>query len=205
MPVRYFTSGPHRGVARRGPLAAALAGAFCGPLAILLLSGCHRDGPSAALSASGQQPTLTLQQLMTARIDPAADALWDAVAYIATESGVEDRQPRTQAEWLALRSSALTLLDATGELAAHRHLIVATNRTPGPGELSSAEIERRIAADPAAFGTFARGLERATQGALAAIDARNAQALLDAGGTIDEACEACHVTYWYPDQQRGRP
>jgi len=71
--------------------------------------------------------------------------------------------------------------------------------------LSSAEIERRIAADSTAFGAFARGLERATQAALAAIDARNAQALLEAGGTIDEACEACHVTYWYPDQQRARP
>jgi cytochrome c556 len=86
-----------------------------------------------------------------------------------------------------------------------RDPVVGADRTPGPGELASAEIERRIAADPAAFATFASGLERAAQGALAAIDARNAQGLMDAGGTIDEACEACHVTYWYPDQQRARP
>ena len=37
--------------------------------------------------------------------------------------------------------------------------------------------------------------------ALAAIDARNPQALLEAGGAIDAACEACHVTYWYPNQR----
>ncbi len=204
MPVRYFTPAPHSR-ATRCPLTVQrlrylACAALAATLAALLLSACHRGG-----SSSDQQPTLTLQQLMTGRIDPAADALWDAVAYIATESGVEDRQPRSQGEWLALRTSALTLMDATRELAARRPVLVAMDRTPGPGELSSAEIERRIAADPVAFGAFARALERAAQGALAAIDARNAQALLDAGGTIDEACEACHVTYWYPDQQRARP
>ena len=91
------------------------------------------------------------------------------------------------------------------ELASRHDLIVAPDRKPGPGELSSAEIERRIAANPAAFAAFARGLEHAAQGALAALDAHDAQALMDAGGTIDEACEACHVTYWYPEQRRSRP
>jgi cytochrome c556 len=34
--------------------------------------------------------------------------------------------------------------------------------------------------------------------ALAAIDKKDADALSDAGETIDEACEQCHLKYWYP-------
>jgi hypothetical protein len=34
--------------------------------------------------------------------------------------------------------------------------------------------------------------------ALKAIDEKNASALSDVGGAIDEACENCHTKYWYP-------
>jgi hypothetical protein len=27
--------------------------------------------------------------------------------------------------------------------------------------------------------------------------------LMNAGGVIDAACEACHVVYWYPKQLQG--
>jgi hypothetical protein len=33
---------------------------------------------------------------------------------------------------------------------------------------------------------------------LDAIDAKDPQRLFDVGGEIDEACEACHLVYWYP-------
>ncbi len=36
--------------------------------------------------------------------------------------------------------------------------------------------------------------------ALKAIDAKNAAQLSEIGGVIDEACEQCHTTYWYPNQ-----
>jgi cytochrome c556 len=139
---------------------------------------------------------------MDTRIDPAADAIWDSVAYIATERGVEDRRPRSDEDWQSVRASAMALLTATRELGAATPHVAAVSKDPGPGELSPAEIQRRIAANPAAFNGFAHGLEAAGQKALAAIDARDVQALMDAGGIIDEACEACHVTYWYPDQAR---
>jgi cytochrome c556 len=42
-------------------------------------------------------------------------------------------------------------------------------------------------------------LRDASLQALSAIDSKNATALLEAGGTIDAACEACHMTFWYPD------
>ncbi len=73
---------------------------------------------------------------------------------------------------------------------------------PGLGELSHAEIQRKIDSTHDSFAQFARNLQDAALKALTAIDAKNAQGLMDAGGVIDAACEACHVTYWYPNQNR---
>jgi hypothetical protein len=148
--------------------------------------------------------TATIQELMDGIVDPSADTLWDSVAYIATTKGVEDRQPRTDEEWKAVRTSAITLIEATNLLSMPgRRVATAAGRPqPGLGELSSDEIQQRIDTTHDSFVQFAGNLQGAGLKALAAIDARDAQGLLDAGGAIDEACEACHVTYWYPDQSR---
>ncbi len=143
-------------------------------------------------------------------VDPSADVLWDSVAYIATKKGVEDRQPRTDEEWKTVRYSAITLIEAANLLsmpgrsvaAAHDPAVPAA--PPGLGELSHAEIQQRIDSTHDGFTQFARNLQDAGLRALTAIDAKNAQGLMEAGGTIDEACEACHVTYWYPNQNSSR-
>jgi len=141
-------------------------------------------------------------------IDPSADVLWDSVAYIATTKGIEDRQPRTPEEWKAVRISAITLIEAAnllsmpGRRVAAVHLPGEAPAVPAPGELTHEEIQQRINSTHDVFVGFARNLQNAGLKALAAIDAQNAQGLMDAGGTIDEACEACHLTYWYPNQTR---
>jgi hypothetical protein len=33
-----------------------------------------------------------------------------------------------------------------------------------------------------------------------AIDRRDLDAMLELGGTLDEVCESCHITFWYPNQ-----
>ena len=135
---------------------------------------------------------------MVGRVDPAADALWDSVAIIVSSKGTEERRPRTAAEWQAVRGQALTLIKATDLLGMRGRRVAATAAAPGPGELAAPEIQRRIDANHAAFGAFASALRAAGQQALAAIDARDPQRLMDAGGVIDAACEACHLSYWYP-------
>jgi len=150
--------------------------------------------------------TATIQDLMDGIIDPSADVLWDSVAYIATPKGVEDRQPRTDEEWKTVRNSAITLIEAANLLSMPGRSVAAVHEPadspPAAGELSHAEIQQRIDATHDGFTQFARNLQDAGLKALAAINAKNAQGLMDAGGTIDEACEACHVTYWYPNQSR---
>ncbi len=38
--------------------------------------------------------------------------------------------------------------------------------------------------------------------ALRAIDARKLDGISDAGGTIDAACEGCHLQFWYPNEKK---
>jgi hypothetical protein len=198
------------------------------PGAILIVAGCSQDTataaaerrPAARSTRSGQPTqtvqqaqatgqyrlTATIQQLMDGIIDPCADVLWDSVAYIATAKGVEDRQPRTDEEWKTVRNSAITLIEAANLLSMPGRRVAATHgptdTPPGNGELSHAEMQQRIDSTHDSFTQFARNLQDAALKALSAIEAKDAQGLMDAGGTIDEACEACHMTYWYPHQNR---
>jgi hypothetical protein len=171
------------------------------------ITGCSRQAAPAPQAPVAQyQLTATVHDLMEGLIDPSADTLWDSVAYIASASGIEDRQPRTPEQWQAVRTGAVNLIEAANLLSMPGRIVANDSSgdppRPGPGELSHAEIQARIDATHEAFVQFAHGLQAAAMQALAAIDARNAQALLDSGTTIDDACEACHVTYWYPNQRR---
>jgi cytochrome c556 len=59
-------------------------------------------------------------------------------------------------------------------------------------------MEGLINQDRQTFINNAHALQDASLAALAAINKRNPQALLDAGEAIDTACENCHLKYWYP-------
>jgi hypothetical protein len=65
-------------------------------------------------------------------------------------------------------------------------------------ELGPEEIQTVIDGDRAAWVKFAHGLHDAGMVALKAIDEKNVQGLQDAGEGIDNACEQCHLKYWYP-------
>jgi hypothetical protein len=36
---------------------------------------------------------------------------------------------------------------------------------------------------------------------LSAADTQNTQRILDAGDTMDQVCEGCHLKFWYPGQK----
>lgn len=148
-------------------------------------------------------PVATVQDLMLHLVDPSADALWQSVETVYSEAGEEKRQPRTPEEWSAVKRHAMTLAEAANLLMIERQ-VVATEAPPEKmGYLGTKEIGERIAANLAEFNRFAVLLRETATQALKAIDAQDADALLDAGGPIDAACEGCHLTFWYPGQ--GRP
>lgn len=132
-------------------------------------------------------------------VDPAADSIWGAVEIVATLDGTVEKRPRTDDDWHALRRHAVTLMEAG-------NLLVMPGRTVArPGEQAGDqrvdrhpdEIEALIARDRPMWISHAHALHTAATTTLEAIDARNLKGLIDAGEVIDQACEACHQTYWY--------
>ncbi len=139
---------------------------------------------------------------MDSIVDPSADALWNSVATLVSTDGVEEKRPRTEEEWQAVRHNAVALVEATNLLLMRPRAIARPGvKSENPGiELEPGQIEQIVRADPEAFTRLAHGLHDAAARALQAIDAKDAAGLSDSGETIDVACENCHRKYWYPDQ-----
>lgn len=156
---------------------------------------------AAASVAPGIQPYASLQEVMDGIIDPAADDLWGSVETTVSSEGVQEKQPHTPAEWAEVRRKAITLIEASNLLAIEGRQVGAK---PFPAEaegaLDSVQIQRRIADERAVFVVFAGSLRASAQQALAAIDARDPAALVQAGGALDGVCEGCHINFWYPNQ-----
>jgi hypothetical protein len=135
-------------------------------------------------------------------VDPAADALWDAVSSTTTAAGIEEKRPVTEADWLEQRRQALRLYEGAGLLLAPGRTVAGRGQALEDAQiaavLSPAQIDRRIAADPRKFRQRALDLQAAARLALDAARAKDVAALLRAGSSIDAACERCHLDYWYP-------
>ena len=141
-------------------------------LAAALQFGCGEAPKLPAPPASALRPVLSLKQLMEWVIDPAADAVWDSVKTIITEQGTKEIAPQTDEQWEAVRHGAATLHESA-------HLLTLEGRARDRGEWTRA----------------ARGLMEAADEALKAVEAKNPQAVFDAGGRIYNACSNCHRRY----------
>jgi hypothetical protein len=173
---------------------------------LVLLSACQQPEAQAhAQAVQPIQPVTSLQEVMHALVDPSADAIWNSVSTVMTKNGVEEKQPRTDEEWNTVRLNALRILAGASLLQVEGikvvrdgTKIVDTHET----YLNEAGIAAAIAKDPAAFAATARVLQANAQELLAAIEARDVQRLLVAGGHMNEiSCEGCHLKYWYPNQK----
>jgi len=138
---------------------------------------------------------------MDAEIDPSADFIWASVGTVITKDGIDERQPRSAAEWKEVRRRAITLIEATNLLLLpHRRVAIPAFPSIAPGVLGSDEIQLKLNGNRAAFNALALTLRQAGLRVLQAIDRRDVPALSRAGEALDSACEACHIANWYPHQ-----
>ena len=170
-------------------------------LAMTGLAGCSAAGPESSISPF--LPRASIQEIMNSQVDPAADLLWEAVSSETTAEGTVDHHPQSEQEWLELRHAAIRLIESANLLVMEGRQVAGDGHqledAHVPGISSAAEIQRAIDADRATFVTHAHDLHGAATRMLAAIDRRNPAELIEAGGTLDEACERCHLKYWYPN------
>jgi hypothetical protein len=186
----------------------------CAVLAALLgVSACQKTAVTAAdpTPVSTPAPPATpfrikasIQELMDAVIDPAADALWDSVSITETAKGTVFHQPKTGEEWQEARRHAIALIEGTNLLVMDGRKLVA----PGSpvldegtsGVLGSEEGQKLFDAKHPTFVEFAHALRAAGEQMLTSIDKKDATGMMNAGAAMDGVCESCHLTFWYPNQ-----
>ena len=177
--------------------------------AMCLLVGCSKPAPEQPPppAAPPYHPVASIREVMNSVIDPNVDVVWNAVKTDIDHGKQIEHAPANDDEWAAVRHSAITVAEGA-------NLLMMPDRAvapPGAGslapgiELAPDQVRALIDKNPAGFAQFARSLQDSLQPALAAIDKKDSLALFEAGDKIDEVCESCHQTYWYPANAAGKP
>lgn len=186
--------------------------ASCGLLGLLVAGCAPKESAVTAQSAQAAPPAVSplkpiagIQDVMASMIDPAADFLWESVSTTVTRNATVEKRPRTDAEWAEVRRQAIILTEGANLIMMDgRHVVKEGSRLEDhgtPGNLTAEESEKAIAANRASFIAFAQALRDVGVSMLAAADARNPQGITDAGDTLDQVCEGCHLEFWYPGQK----
>lgn len=181
---------------------------FIGALAFSCSS--KPESTSAPASAEGEAltPVLSIRELMTHIIDPTADWIFDAAVVDVSAVGSSTTLPTADEDWLKVERGLLTLAEASNLLKMHRPVAPAgavEQHEPGKPspELSPAEIQAKIDQDRPRWNRHADNLRTIALAQLAVVKARNAEGLFKAGGDIDNACESCHLEFWYPGDREA--
>jgi hypothetical protein len=161
--------------------------------------------PAAPAAGSSNAPVYSsIRELMQSIIDPSADVLWGAAGAVIDKEGTHELAPKTEEDWLKSRRAAVRIIEGGNLLAMPgREAAPVGAKSEAPGaELEPAQITVLIRKNRKSFDAFAKSLQGVGVEALRAIDTKDAASLLDIGAQMEEVCESCHQTFWYP-QARG--
>jgi len=128
-----------------------------------------------------------------------ADHVWDATTVDVTPQGVVEKKPTTDEDWAMVTRGAVSLVEGSNLLKIKRRVAPADdNVSKNPGELHPEEVEALIAKSPAVWNAYVEALR--TEGLKIAeiAKARDVAKLTQAGAELDQVCESCHLTFWYP-------
>jgi len=183
---------------RRIIRAALVAAAVCGP-------GCSspKSPPAPAPALWGDlKPVVSVKELMRDMIDPASDYVFGAVKSVSTRQGTVEKVPKTDEDWDRIRIGAVTLAEGIYLLKIPRPFAPEgdQNNSSGPDatELSPAQIKAKLEADPVLWNAKIEALRNVGLEVLEIVKKKKVDELWDAGGNLDQACESCHIQFWYP-------
>lgn len=189
-------------------------------LLVLGVAACKKAPPPAPAAPALLHPA-TIKDIMDSMVDPSGDFVFAAVEEVSDEHGVRKIAPSdttytlntagldaayNEDNWQSVRLRLIVLMEAPNLLVMPGRQVAPPNTTSqNPDiELPPAQIQRLIDGDRLTFIRRARRLQDAAALALKAVDEKNTDALFKAEDDIDKACEACHLHYWYPNDQRAK-
>jgi cytochrome c556 len=175
---------------------------------IALVTACRSPQPQQAAAPAGPGPVAPLRDVMHMIVESQAQVIFDSVAITVTEAGTQERQPQTEEDWDAVLHSAITLAEAANLLTTPGRPVARPedmNTSADPVELTPAQIQEKMTANPESWLKHAKNLQDVAMQAVKAATDKNVQALWNVGEPIDQACESCHLEFWYPDDVRPAP
>jgi cytochrome c556 len=186
-----------------------LVGATLVFVASLCATQCRR--PAGNPSATPQPlidgpitPVVSVKELMKYMIDPVSDNIFNAVGTTVTKRGVVDVEPRTEEDWDKIRTGAVSLAEGAYLLKIRRPFTPPgdENASTGPEavELSPAQITAKVERDPVEWNARIEALRNVALEALDVAKRKDVKELWDVGENLENACEACHRSYWYPGE-----
>ncbi|HEY7289735.1 MAG TPA: hypothetical protein VH583_07855 [Vicinamibacterales bacterium] len=197
----------------------ALMFGSCGALLLAIwTSACSTQAPTVAQRQASPpaaaneralwgdlKPVVSVKELMHDMIDPASDFIFDSVGTTITKKGRVEKIPKTDADWERIRIGAVTLAEGVYLLKIPRPFAPAgdeNNSTgPEPAELSPAQIKAKLEADPVLWNAKIEALRNVGLEVIEVVKRRDVDELWDACENLDEACENCHLEYWYPGEK----
>jgi hypothetical protein len=194
------------GAGRIRTLFIVAAGVFVIGVLTSTCSSKPTPAPPAASSAlwGDLKPVVSVKELMRDMLDPASDFVFNAVGTEVTKNGVVETVPKTQADWDRIRIGAVTLAEGAYLLKVPRPFAPPgdENARAGPEwELSPAQIKAKLDADPVLWNAKIEALRNVGLEVLEIVKKKDVNELWDAAENLDEACENCHLEYWYPGQK----
>jgi hypothetical protein len=180
-------------------------------LAGMLPAACSsKPAPAAAEPAApalwGElKPVVTVKQLMNDLIDPASDFVFNAVGTVISGKGIVETEPKTDDDWAKVRVGAVTMAEGIYLLKIPRPIAPPgdVNNSVGPdaSELTPDQIKAKIEADTVLWNAKIEALRNINLQVLEIVKRKDAKELSEAGEILDQACESCHLEYWYPAEK----
>lgn len=185
------------------------------PLALLplLCSACSssRPEPTAAERDARQpaalwgdlKPVVSVKELMKYMIDPVADNIFNAVGTTITKEGIVDVEPKSDEDWDKISFGAVSLAEASHLLKIRRAFAPPGDENTGTRpavELTPAQMTAKVERDPVEWNARIEALRNVALEALDVVRRKDVKELWDVGENLDNACEGCHRSYWYPGE-----
>lgn len=183
---------------------------------VVLLGGaaCSSRRADAAASPDGKavssqlwgdmKPVVSVKELMRDLLDPLADNIFDAVSVIADRDRTIEHAPSTDEDWERIRIGATAMAEGAYLLKVRRPFAPPgdENNSQGPDapELSPAAITAKIEKDPVEWNARIEALRNVGLEVIDIVKKKDVKELWNAAEDLDQACEACHRSYWYPGE-----
>jgi hypothetical protein len=188
----------------------------CAGLSIVsvLLFACSPSKPAPAPPAApalwgDMKPVVSVKELMRDMIDPASDNIFNSVSTVISKRGIVETEPKTEEDWEKIRIGAVTLAEGVSLLKIPRPFTPPgdQNNSTGPDapELSPAQILAKLEKDPVLWNARIETLRNVGLEVLEIVKRKDTKELWDASDNLDQACENCHLDYWYPGERALMP